>query len=212
MNNNSITKKPQVNPFELLAQATTYEERKAALEKLVRYEANEEEALLHKIQEISDEGKNNPQDETIKARLQEVLSEYLKRTYVSSGLQISSSVHVLDQKAVNEVRQQLKAEFAPVTPSEALMIDQAINAYFRSLRLSQAHINLMQDPKGSVRLWDNQQIINLAKEIGKQANFANQQFITAITYLREAKQPPIKVKVHAKEAFVAQNQQFNKNT
>jgi len=91
-----------------------------------------------------------------------------------------------------------------------LIVDMAVNAYFRSLRASVIHINLIQNKDG-VLLTPEQTRTNLLKELGKQIEMANRQFMTAITFLKELRQPPINVKVHAKEAFVGQNQQFNKN-
>jgi len=57
----------------------------------------------------------------------------------------------------------------------------------------------------------NQPRINMMKELGKQVDSANRQYISTLTLLREMKQPQINIKVQSKQAFVDQNQQFNKN-
>jgi len=57
----------------------------------------------------------------------------------------------------------------------------------------------------------NQPRINMMKELGKQVDSANRQYISTLTLLREMKQPQINIKVQSKQAFVGQNQQFNKN-
>lgn len=210
--NKTITKKQhEINPFVALSNAKTIEEKKLILDKCIDDARQEEEQLIGNIEKLNVEAAQSPDDQTILPKLNEALFRYMRLTNVSSGGQLSSSVHILDQPAVNDLRKRLLTEYAPISASEALVVDQIVLAYFRSLRLSQAHLGLIQDSTGSVRKWDNQIIVNLIKEIGKQANFANQQFITALEYLKSAKQPPIKVRVNAKEAFVAQNQQFNKN-
>lgn len=200
-----------INPFDLLSNAKTFEEKKTVLDQTINSVRFQEESLIEEIQKLDHEALKSPQDEEITKRLIETVFKYKRITNVSSGEQLSSSVHVLDQPAVTDARQRLLAEFAPITASEALVVDQALNAYFRSLRLSQAHLNLIQDATGSIRRWDSQLIVNFIKEIGKQANFANQQFITALEYLKSSKNPPLNVRVNAKEAYVAKNQQFNKN-
>lgn len=212
MNKTITTKKEEINIFDALSNAKTFEEKKIILDQFIDSVRHKEEDLIEKIQQLDQEGAKSPHDETIPVRLQESFLEYIRLTNVSSGGQLTSSVHKLDQAAVNDVRKQLLAEFAPISASEALVVDQALNAYFRSLRLSQAHLGLIQDATGNTRNWDSQVTVNFIKEIGKQANFANQQFITALEYLKSSKQPPIKVKVNAKQAFVAQNQQINKNS
>ncbi len=205
------TNNQEENPFEALANAKTLEEKELVLDKVVNSMQHEKEQLIAAIQQLNKEAAHSPNDESAIAHLTESIFKYVRLTNVSSGGQLASSVHALDQVAVNDARKRLLTEFAPTSASEELVIDQALNAYFRSLRLSQAHLSMIQDSAGNVRKWDNQLIINLIKEIGKQASFANQQFMTAITYLKESKQPPIKIRVNPKVAFVAQNQQFNKN-
>lgn len=211
MNNKISTKQQEINPFEALSNAKTFEEKKSILDQAINSLRQHEEDLINKIQQLDREAVKTPGDEAITKRLMETIFKYKRITNVSSGSQLSSSVHVLDETAVTDARQRLLAEFAPISASEALVVDQALNAYFRSLRLSQAHLNLIQDATGSIRRWDSQIIVNLIKEIGKQANFANQQFITALEYLKSSKRPPLNVRVNAKEAYVAENQQFNKN-
>lgn len=211
MNNKISTKQQEINPFEALLRASTFEEKKAILDQEINSVRQHEESLIKEIQQLDREAAKSPQDEELTKRLMEAIFKYKRIKNVSSGDQLSSSVHPLDQSAVKDIRQRLMAEFAPISASEALVVDQVVNAYFRSLRLSQAHLNLIQDATGGIRRWDNQVIVNLIKEIGKQANFANQQFITALEYLKSSKNPPLNVRVNAKEAYVAENQQFNKN-
>jgi len=211
MNNKISTKQQEINPLEALSNASTFEEKKAILDLTINSVRQHEESLIKEIQQLDHEAAKSPQDEELTKRLMEAIFKYKRIKNVSSGDQLSSSVHPLDQSAVIDARRRLMAEFAPITASEALVVDQALNAYFRSLRLSQAHLNLIQDATGGIRRWDSQIIVNLIKEIGKQANFSNQQFITALEYLKSSKRPPLNVRVNAKEAYVAENQQFNKN-
>lgn len=168
---------------------------------------------VHKLEQLQESVKQfleNPGDQALQAQLTEDYEEISKITAVEKGKYVRASVHSIDQDYVLKLRQQLVNEHKVVSASEMLVVDIAVNSYFRSLRSSVICINLIQNQAGAV-LSPEQTRTNLIKELNKQIEMANRQFMTALTFLKELRQPPIKVSVQAKQAFVGQNQQFNKN-
>lgn len=117
-----------------------------------------------------------------------------------------SSGHIT---SVTKLRQKLIIEYNAQSVSEMMIIDMSINAYFRSLHISQLYSALIMDKDGSISY--NQLKINILKELTKHIESANRQFMSSLSMLKEMKRPAINVKVHSKQAFIAQNQQFNKN-
>lgn len=134
----------------------------------------------------------------------------LNSDYVKSGEYLRSCVHWMDTDYVPSVRNNLVAEFKATSASELLLVDIVANAYFSYMRASKALKSFIEDNDGR-REYESQTWINMMKELTKVVEMTNRHFITTLTCLKEYRQPPIKVKVHAKQAFVSQNQQFNKN-
>ncbi|MCL4366711.1 hypothetical protein M1563_00885 [Patescibacteria group bacterium] len=130
--------------------------------------------------------------------------------YVDNGLYVQSSVHYNDADYVPKVRNELIQEFNATNKAELLLVDMVTNAYFGYMRSSKALMLFIEDNDGR-RDFDSQTWINMMKELGKIVDMANRHFTTSLTCLKEFRQQPVKVKVHAKEAFIANNQQFNKN-
>lgn len=209
--NKSLAKRIQDNPFDIIAQASNSLELKSAVHPILPKPENSQDELLKRIQGLIKKFLNNPRDkEDFLKQLQENLNKYLEMTAVENGLYLEFSIHKFDQKHVLPVRQNLIEEYKATTFSELLIIDLAINAYFRALRSGSIYNVLAQDKEGTIS-WPDQQKINLIKEVGKQIEMANRQFLTAMTYLKEFRQQPLNIKVQTKSAFIARNQQFNKN-
>lgn len=147
---------------------------------------------------------------------QEAIHKYIQKYQeaalmngVVNGKVVEGSVNNGHQKQVMELGKQFIAEYQATAVSELLIIDMVINAYFRSLHSSRIYSSLSQKHDGTFEY--SQLKINFMKELGKQIELANKQFVSAITLLKEMKQPQINIKVQSKQAFVGQNQQFNKN-
>ncbi len=151
----------------------------------------------------------NPQDEQAKDKFYEGVENALKRHGVKSGKLLKSSVHTWDEIYVDETRKNLVNEYKATSMSELMIIDLALNAYFRAQRSARVYSVLIQDKDGATA-WGDQQRINMIKEVGKQIELAQNQFFTAITFLKELHQPPVRVKIQTKEAYIAHNQQINK--
>lgn len=194
-----------------IAQAQTIDELKVASVKSInQFDDYFQIDKLNKLHEAAKNFLEHPEDQELQKQLHTELTQIAKITAIQKGKYIRSSVHSLDQDYVIDLRQKLVDEYKAYSTSEMLIVDLALNAYFRSMRCSSIYIAFVQNSNGTVRN-NNQLHLNMMKELSKQIEIANRQFQTSITLLKELKQPPIKVKVHAKEAFVAQNQQFNKN-
>ncbi len=128
---------------------------------------------------------------------------------VANGSFVENTVHRNQSKYVKILRQRLIVEYHAQTMSERMLIDLAINAYFRSLHSAMIYNGFTMDEKGNTSF--SQLRINMIKELGKNIELANRQFLSTLATLREIKRPPINIKVHSNQAFVAENQQFNKN-
>ncbi|OGK19963.1 hypothetical protein A3C23_04660 [Candidatus Roizmanbacteria bacterium RIFCSPHIGHO2_02_FULL_37_13b] len=151
----------------------------------------------------------NPRDQEIKDKFYEELQNVVKRQGVKNGQMLKTTVHNFDEMYVEEARKSLVNEYKIATLSELMIVDLAINAYFRALRSASVYSILIQNKEGVINYGD-QQKINMIKEVGKQTDLANHQFFTAITFLKELRLPPVRVKIQTNEAYIAQNQQINK--
>jgi hypothetical protein len=164
---------------------------------------------LIELQEIAKEVESGLATEETNKRYIEKYQEVLMANAFVNGKVVEASVNVWHQNHVVKMRETLIIEHDAKSASELMIIDLAINAYFRSLHTSKIYSSLVQGNDGTVRF--EQSRVNLLKELGKQVENANKQFLSALTLLKEMKQPRINIKVQSKQAFVAQNQQFNKN-
>lgn len=129
---------------------------------------------------------------------------------VFNGKTVQGSVCVLYQNQAIKLREALIDEHQAKSVSETMIIDLMINAYFRGLHISSIYSHLAVDASDTAKT--SQLKVNTLKELGKQIEFANKQFASLLTMIREMKRPPINIKVNSKQAFVGQNQQFNKNS
>ena len=128
---------------------------------------------------------------------------------VANGKFLKRTVSSWHRKYVDRLRQSLIAENEVQSVSELMLIDLGVNAYFRSMQMSQIYSSLAIDEEGNTTY--NQAKINLMKEITKHVELSNRQFVSTMTMLKEMRRPAINVKVQSKQTFVGQNQQFNKN-
>lgn len=106
---------------------------------------------------------------------------------------------------MDDVRKSLIAQYQATGPAELMLVDLALSSYFRALRTNQAYHLLLNQTRTNAP----QEQINFYKEIGRQIEFAHKQFVTALTFLKELRQPPVSVKIQTQNAFVANNQQVN---
>ncbi|MDD2807378.1 MAG: hypothetical protein PHW95_02580 [Patescibacteria group bacterium] len=124
---------------------------------------------------------------------------------LDNGFGIMGAVEVDNRGLIQTLRKKLIKEFDCKSYSEKALVDLAVNAYSRNLTFSTSLIT-------SNKMGYTTQLLNNYLSIAsKEIDRANRQFITALETLRQLKQPELKVNVKTKNAFIAQNQQFNNN-
>lgn len=108
-----------------------------------------------------------------------------------------------DRAYVLALAEQMQAEYGCAGASEKTLANVAAAAHVMYLAYSrrlEAQMNIE-----TITTKRNQYIANLSK----QADRAYRQYTKAISLLRSAKQPAVKLNVAAKEVYLAQNQQIN---
>lgn len=128
---------------------------------------------------------------------------------INNGAFVEKSVHISQKKYTQILRRRLTVEYDAESISELMLIDVAISAYFRYLQSSMLYNSYAMDAEGNASF--NQLKVNITKELGKQIDQSHRQFISALATLREMKRPALNLKIHSRQAFIAENQQFNKN-
>jgi len=98
----------------------------------------------------------------------------------------------------------LVKEYNCNTPSEKALAQVIANAYVRIFEYS----NTLESFRNRAV---NTNLVGYYSIISKELDRANRQFITALTTLKQLKAPSLELKVMVKNAFIAQNQQFNAN-
>ncbi|MGH7246412.1 MAG: hypothetical protein ACREGI_05790 [Candidatus Levyibacteriota bacterium] len=129
---------------------------------------------------------------------------------IARGFFVENTVHPSQHKYVQILRIRLVKEYKVQTVSEGMLLDLAISAYFRGLQCSMLYNHHILEADGKTTSY-TQLKLNAIKELGKQVEQANRQFLSTLATLREMKRPPVNIKIHSNQAFVAENQQFNKN-
>ena len=102
-----------------------------------------------------------------------------------------------------EVARQIEKEYDCKAPSERLLAQTIAGIYGKIIEYSRQLRGCAQDTHISVE--KNSFYTIMSKELDR----AHRQLITALTTLRQIKNPPMELNVRAKTAFVAQNQQIN---
>ena len=122
---------------------------------------------------------------------------------IENNLSMVESVEVRYRGLIINLRRELIKEYNCKTYSEKALVDMVIGAYARNLSLTKLLIN------SSGKDYTTALLNNYISVMGKEVDRANRHFITALETLRQMKQPELKVNVKTKNAFIAQNQQFN---
>lgn len=208
--NSEISKSGDPLGVDLIANADGADELQKAFEiASTTFQETFNNQPLFELKEIAKEIESGSMGEDAIKRFIDKFQEVTMIDGVVNGKVVEGSVNNWHQKHVIRLRKQLISEHQAQSASELMIIDLAINAYFRSLQTLKIYSSLMQNKDGTVNY--DQIKINMLKELGKQIETANKHFLSAITLLKEMKQPRINIKVNSKQAFVGQNQQFNKN-
>ena len=185
-------------------------EFKSVIDPILREIPSEEDIILKRLLSRAGEIDGGNQSKQPTSPTAKDMTAYYEATAVKNGLYLKLSIHQNDRLYAQSVRNSLIEEFKPDTTSALMILDIAISAYFRTMRSTRIYNILVQNPDGIVE-WSKQKT-NLIKEASSQINIANQQFISSISFLKEMNSSLPSIKVQTKNAFIAQNQQFNADT
>ncbi|MFA5124754.1 MAG: hypothetical protein WC473_02935 [Patescibacteria group bacterium] len=153
------------------------------------------------IPKIHIEGKNI-------SDLSEEELELISRLNIDCGLDndlsMVEAVEARYRGLVMNLRRGLIKEYNCSTYSEKALVDMIIGAYARNLTYSKKLLCLKDSEYISSE--GNGMMGIASKEIDR----ANRHFLTALETLRQLKQPSMNINVKTKNAFISQNQEFNK--
>lgn len=135
------------------------------------------------------------------------MNDYLSSCGVETGVFLQNNVHPSDFNSVAKVRNSLIKDYKAHSTTELMLIDTAVSAYFRLMKCNKVYNLFLIDRDGNTDF--RQDRINLMKELSKQLDISHRQFISAVSFIKDLRQPPVKVKINTKQAYVAQNQQIN---
>jgi len=182
-------------------------EFKSVIDPILREIPSEEDIILKRFLSRAGEIDGDNQGKQPTPLTAKDMTAYYEATAVKNGHYLKLSIHQNDRLYAQSVRNSLIEEFKPNTTFALMILDTAISAYFRTMRSTYIYNILVQNPDGTVE-WSKQKT-NLIKEVSSQINIANQQFISSINFLKEMNSGLPSIKVQTKNAFIAQNQQFN---
>lgn len=202
----------QLFDAESISKATSIDQLRSVIyETLVKLAQFDEVVVLKELQSVAKSLQKSPNSQQLQAELDDKLTKLQKQSSVKTGAYAWSSVHYQDAEYFQTVRQDLATEHKATTQTELLVIDMVTVAYFRYMRTTNAFNSFVEDNDGR-REYESQTWINMMKELNKTIDSASQQMMTALTFLKELKRPPVHVKVETKQAFIANNQQINKES
>lgn len=150
-------------------------------------------------------------------------TQYKPGDTILNGFITKNFILEADSNLALKLREELVNEYGVATVSENMILDMVVTAYIRYLECTRLYTRLLEPDKQykyneeteeEETYWTysyTQPKTNQLEAMGRQMNIAYQQYLSGLTYLREFKRPPINVNIKTKQAFVAENQQFNKN-
>jgi len=115
----------------------------------------------------------------------------------------ASKEHCLDLQSMLDG---IEEEYDCKTASEYALAELAAGSYVRSLEASR---ELIDARAGVTNLFCLVEKTGYCKMLSKEIDRANRQFTSAILTLKQLKAPSMTLNVKAKNAFIAENQQFN---
>jgi len=206
MSNDAVVK-TRVGYIEEIAKATDAKAIKTNFQELVSSLLGKEDKKLEHIQELAKNWISG--DKEASKAFNDEIEAYCEQFPVEVGLQLRSSLNILDKDASLALRSNLIKEHGITKIADKLFLDLALNAYFRALRCSAIYHSLIQNKGGETQI--SQVRTNFLKELSKQIEMANEQFYRFVLQLEQNGTSPINVKINTKSTFIGHNQQFNKN-
>ena len=141
--------------------------------------------------------------EAMKKDMLESHSGVLDSMGLDTHYALATTVSERHQSLVITVARQIEKEYNCKTASEKVLVQLIAGTYGKIIGYS----SVMNSNIYSLELSNerNAHIATLSKELDR----SHRQMLTALTMLRQIKNPPIELNVKAKTAFIAQNQQIN---
>lgn len=170
------------------------------------FDSFQELRKIEKIDTILQENKKHPNSIELTKDLLVTIEKY---KYVENGSCLKNSVHKNDSEHAKEVRKAIVREYKVTGIADKMMVDLAVASYFRGMRASSIYSSLIEEDDGTIKITSERN--GMLKELNKQIDIATRQLNTLLLYLKEKNNPPVNIKVRTDNAFIANNQQFNKN-
>ncbi len=205
--NKNISKFKNINPaFQKVVEANENEVKEAVEVFLSEFhDYTGEQSALEALYKAIKEKAENPDSQLHSEKLIIAINEYKS---VETGNYLKNSVRSEDRKHATCIRNALIKENDAKSIADKMVIDLAVGAYFRSLHSASIYNSLI-DQNGNVSM--STERTGMLKELNKQIEMATRQFTTLISFLKQSNRPPINVKIKSGNAFIGENQQFNKN-
>lgn len=173
------------------------------LKKLFAAPFLDEKSLLREYDEL--DKIKNPTKEQEKRR-----NDLSIELAVLNGLDNGVILHTIvsDRKfsdALVNIRKGLVEEYQCKTPSELMLADRIVAAYWKGMRYEMYLYRLAEPEPDKFSVTEAK--MKVIAELHKGIEVANRQFETSLTMLKNLKQPRLNVRVIADNAYLAQNQQ-----
>ena len=160
---------------------------------------------IEEIMTLINKDKLTEQETKRLAKLQQEITEIHG---LKNGLWAGATTYQKYRNFIYTTRANLVKEYDCKTSLELMLVDRIVANYWRAMRIETLlcpYIEWNEDyPFSQLR-------ISIVKELSKSLESASRQLTTSILLLKEMKQPGLNVKIHAGNAFVGHNQQFNLN-
>ncbi len=144
-------------------------------------------------------------EEMSKEERSKILSQSMAVVGLDTHLPVAYAVKDEFRPLAIEFTSNLIKEYQCTTPSEKALAQIVGVSYVRVMTLSWQITSTLSLNKATPNL--NQFLGRVSKDLDR----AHRQFTSALSTLKNIKQPPIKVNLKANTAFIAQNQQLNSN-
>ena len=147
---------------------------------------------------------NKKDQAEVRKLLQEKSSELSMALGLTNHYHLTQAVRKQYRPLVLSVVQQIEKEYNCTTASDKALAELA----------ALAHVSVIESQRRTTSIFNCLEEVDdpstrYIAVLNKQTDRANRQFITAITTLRQMKQPQMQVNIKTNNAFVANNQQVN---
>jgi hypothetical protein len=106
-----------------------------------------------------------------------------------------------------EMTAQIIKDYACTTHAEKMLAESIVSAFIGQISFTK-RFNSCFNAQEEI----SSELTQFLEMLGKQIDRSNRQFLSTLSLLKQMKQPQLEVNIKAKNAFVAENQQFNHDT